>query len=184
LMILWLAVCLQLFFEVQRNVCACIGPGDSTAQLLYVFSDFNISDTSENEDESVLYFLTECWKSGFCNCLHFVMEGDIQGTSFDDGRVAAPRGPRRPSPSPSSASPRRSPHRQLSCEIPVGDRRWATLPLAVPFPRRPKHGFAVAPSPQPLQPPNRRGSSPSTIQMLAAGNAHDEETPAAAFPFS
>ncbi len=53
-MILWLPVCLQLFFEVQRNVCACIGPGDSTAQLLYVFSDFNISDTSENDDESVL----------------------------------------------------------------------------------------------------------------------------------
>jgi hypothetical protein len=128
LMILWLAVCLQLFFEVQRNVCACICPGDSTAQLLYVFSDFNISDTSDNDDESVLYFLTECWKSGFCNCLHFVMEGGIQGTSFDDGRVAAPRGPRRPSPSPPSASPRRSPHRQLSCEIPVGDRRWANPP--------------------------------------------------------
>ena len=64
-------------------------------------------------------------------------------------------------------------------------------PLGDPPPRRtvspqaePYNGFAIAPSPQPLQPPNRRGSSPSTIQMLAAGNAHNEETPAAACPFS
>jgi hypothetical protein len=64
-------------------------------------------------------------------------------------------------------------------------------PLGDPPPPRtvspqaePYNGFAVAPSPQPLQPPNRRGSSPSTIQMLAAGNAHNKETPAAAFPFS
>ncbi len=48
-MILWLAVCLQLFFEVQRNVCACIGPVDYPAQLLYVFGDFNISYISEND---------------------------------------------------------------------------------------------------------------------------------------
>jgi hypothetical protein len=37
--------------------------------------------------------LTECWKSVFCNCLCFVMEGDIPGTSFDGGRAAPPGGP-------------------------------------------------------------------------------------------
>ena len=88
--LLWFAA---FFFEVQRNVCACIGPGDSPAQLLYVFGDFNISDNSENDDEYFLFLLTECWKSGFCNCLCFVMEGDIPGTSFDGGRAAPPGGP-------------------------------------------------------------------------------------------
>ena len=49
---LFVACCvLQNFVEVQRSVCACIGPGDSPAQLLYVFGDFNISDNSENDDE-------------------------------------------------------------------------------------------------------------------------------------
>jgi hypothetical protein len=83
---------LQNFVEVQRSVCACIGPGDSPAQLLYVFGDFNISDNSENDDEyfpnvrhnvGSLVFVSVC----------FVMEGDIPGTSFDGGRAAPPGGP-------------------------------------------------------------------------------------------
>ena len=37
--------------EVQRSVCACISPGDSPAQLLYVVGDCNISDNSEKYDE-------------------------------------------------------------------------------------------------------------------------------------
>jgi hypothetical protein len=91
----------------------------------------------------------------------------------------------------------------------MGDRRWASLPLSVPFRRRPNlladrrcrfafaalsvpfprrpnlNGFAVAPSPQLRNPccSLRLGEGPASQMLQATGNARTEESPAAASPF-